>query len=402
MTSCSATNNCLTRRQEAVLSSYVDALLPPIVIGPPTQRESDSDCIFANDDATAKDSETESVIDSSVQRYWEYRLSNDPLYMDALAKTIRCKLSLFDRFSTLMLLNVLDTTIGTCLIFNMFHHQRRFADYTLQDRSQILLPSLQYSKNVVLRKVFQSLRKLLCGMAFTYHCQNMEYINPFWKAMGYPGSPASWLSPKSDDLLLKKAMAQQMPIIEALKRSKRQVTQCTQHLLELECDVVIIGSGSGGSVAAQVLSAAGYDVIVLEKGSYQSPSDISLNEIHAMDQQYEHSGLLQNTTGTVMILAGSTLGGGPAINWACCLPLPQYVRDEWINEHKLHDSMGPEYDASLKIVLDTLGLNAGDCIKKPSLTHNAMNRKLQEGCDSLGYEWKETGQVSSSCNGCTP
>jgi long-chain-alcohol oxidase len=373
----SRTNPCLTSRQKAVLSAYVDALLPPLVVGP---------------QAIALDSKTESVIDFSVHRYWEYRLSNDPLYMDALAKAILCKLSSFDTFFTLVLLNIMDTAIGTCLLFNIYHHRRRFVNYTLHDQSHILLPSLQYSKIVLLRKIFQSLKKLLCGVAFTYHCQSIEYVNPFWEAMGYPGSPVNWLSPEIDEFLVKKAMEQQMPIVEALNRSKHELTQCPHHLLELDCDVVIVGSGSGGCVAAQVLSSAGYDVIVLEKGSYQSPSAISLHEIHSMEHHFEQAGLLQNATGTIMILAGSTLGGGSSINWACCLPLPQHVRDEWINDHKLNDLLGPEYDVSLKFILETLGVKSDDG-KKAALTHNAMNRKLQQGCDLLGYEWEETGQV---------
>ena len=36
------------------------------------------------------------------------------------------------------------------------------------------------------------------------------------------------------------------------------------------CDVVIVGSGPGGAVAARILSEKGYSVIVLESGPKQS------------------------------------------------------------------------------------------------------------------------------------
>jgi choline dehydrogenase-like flavoprotein len=42
----------------------------------------------------------------------------------------------------------------------------------------------------------------------------------------------------------------------------------------LTCDAVIVGSGSGGGVMADRLTAAGMDVIVLEEGGY-SPRGVA-------------------------------------------------------------------------------------------------------------------------------
>ncbi|MEO1903029.1 MAG: GMC family oxidoreductase, partial [Alcanivorax sp.] len=46
----------------------------------------------------------------------------------------------------------------------------------------------------------------------------------------------------------------------------------------LEADVVIIGTGAGGGVSAEILSAAGLKVILVEAGRLTSSRDFNLNE----------------------------------------------------------------------------------------------------------------------------
>jgi ketol-acid reductoisomerase len=52
--------------------------------------------------------------------------------------------------------------------------------------------------------------------------------------------------------------------------------------LELDCDVVIVGSGAGGATAAAELAEGGLEVIVLEEGGY-------LEQAYEIDQSpYAH------------------------------------------------------------------------------------------------------------------
>ena len=79
------------------------------------------------------------------------------------------------------------------------------------------------------------------------------------------------------------------------------------------------------------------------------------------------------------------MGGGTAINWACCLPLPENVRDEWSSEHGLVQFHSEAYQQSLQEVKSRIGYHYPE-------QHNAMNCKLRDGCAMLGYARKNTGQ----------
>jgi hypothetical protein len=221
---------------------------------------------------------------------------------------------------------------------------------------------LQHSSVLQKREIFSGLKRLVCGLAFT-HIPSDSSRNPFWDAMEYPGPPNVKKEGVLDSLALFK------------------VTEDAT----LDCDVVIVGSGAGGGVAAAVLSKSGYKVVVLEKGPYIPHTSLSNLECEAFDKMYEKHSLLTTRDGNIMLLAGSTLGGGTTINWACCLPLPDNVRDEWSCEYGLEQFHSHDYEESLEAVKNRIGWHIPE-------QHNALNRKMKEGCKVLGYACDTTGQ----------
>ena len=60
----------------------------------------------------------------------------------------------------------------------------------------------------------------------------------------------------------------------------------------MDFDIVIVGSGAGGGVAAGVLSQCkGKRVLIIEKGNYIHPKDLTLLEKDAFEKMYEGGGL---------------------------------------------------------------------------------------------------------------
>src|SRR4051812_41992634 len=184
--------------------------------------------------------------------------------------------------------------------------------------------------------------------------------NPNWQTLGYPG-PA--IPPVQSD----KAITPLVPDGDSL---------------ELEADVVVVGSGAGGGVIAGTLAQQGLKVIVLEAAGYFNESDFKQLELVAYQEMYWRGGPTPTADGNISLQAGTSLGGGTTINWTNCLRTPDWVRDEWASEYGLEGADGPDYDAHLDAVLGRIGATdqASDL--------NKAQQKMKQGCEALGWDFR--------------
>ena len=153
--------------------------------------------------------------------------------------------------------------------------------------------------------------------------------------------------------------------------------------LTLHCDVVVVGSGSGGSVVAGVLATAGYRVIVLEKGSYFPPGSLSLLEGPSCEQMYEKGGMLTSDDLGILFLAGATVGGGSAVNWSASLKTPDHVLEEWREEHGLELFGKPIFREALEVVCARMGVSPST--SAGTSAEGLGSAVLRRGCSELGY-----------------
>ncbi|HEX4304718.1 MAG TPA: GMC family oxidoreductase [Solirubrobacterales bacterium] len=97
-----------------------------------------------------------------------------------------------------------------------------------------------------------------------------------------------------------------------------------------ECDVLIVGSGAGGAVAAATLAEAGLDVIVLEAGQSFDRESYPEKPLDAIASLYRDGGLtIAEGRPSIPVPVGRTIGGTTVVNSGTCFRAPDPVLEEW-------------------------------------------------------------------------
>ncbi len=263
---------------------------------------------------------------------------------------------------TKQLLDLLSSPAGTFALTGRLH---KFADLPFETREKILL-NWSVSPIGLLRQAFQGIKRLAHSIFFSLTDENG--LNPNWAAIQYPGPPSH--SPR--------------PNLSTIQPRAINTEA-------IDCDVVIVGSGAGGGVVAGVLAQAGTHVVVLEKGGPYTEADFHQREYDAFATLYENAGILTTEDLGLVVLAGSTLGGGTTINWSASFRTPDYVLEEWEREHHLVGFTGSEFQSALDAIC------AREHVSTDESHFNPQNQALYDGCLKLGYH---AARIPRNVQGC--
>ena len=86
-------------------------------------------------------------------------------------------------------------------------------------------------------------------------------------------------------------------------------------------EVIVIGSGAGGAVAASNLADQGYEVLVIEAGPYLPSTAITPHELKMSSSLYKDGAIQTTRDRDIIVFQGRTVGGSTVINNGICLRL---------------------------------------------------------------------------------
>lgn len=161
--------------------------------------------------------------------------------------------------------------------------------------------------------------------------------------------------------------------------------------LELEADVVIVGTGAGGGTAAETLSSAGLRVVLLEAGPLKTSSEFDMQERPAYRDLYQEGTGRGTKDGGMVILQGRAVGGSTTVNWTTSFRTPPQTLQFWA-EHMAVSGCSVEDMAPYFAHMEKR-LNIEPWAQAP----NENNAMLQRACEKLGYEWETIRRNVRGC-----
>lgn len=97
----------------------------------------------------------------------------------------------------------------------------------------------------------------------------------------------------------------------------------------VETDVVVCGSGAGGSMAARELARAGLRVVLLEEGGDHQPRHFTQREDEMIPELFQESGGRRTDDLAVLVLSGKGLGGSTVHNTNLCKRAAPEIIAHW-------------------------------------------------------------------------
>ncbi|KAK1595320.1 GMC oxidoreductase [Colletotrichum navitas] len=364
-------NNLWNETQWAVLMSLLEAVLPSISLPATLSDPTNQICVSGADYAAALQLVRNTMKNPpSEEKFLEYLAhspAKEPKFVDSIKRTM-ASLPAGSQRQLAGAMSTLATRTGTLFMTGYWtpvHLQ------PLEVREKIL-QAWQTSRMPTIRL----LTKTICLLAQKSAVQTSPL---FSELTGYTDMPESQKHGEGFDFNFMQFEASDAPAV-------------------LETDIVIVGSGCGGAVAAKVLAEQGHKVLIVDKSYHYPPSQLPMAQDTGCQFLYENGGVVTSDDGSLNILAGSCWGGGGTVNWSVSLQTQGFVRQEWSEQRGLSFFTSPQFQNCLDRVCDFMGVTTD------GVRHNHRNKVLLDGARKLGWHAvtapQNTGGADHYCGQC--
>ncbi|HEY1691240.1 MAG TPA: GMC family oxidoreductase [Polyangiaceae bacterium] len=161
---------------------------------------------------------------------------------------------------------------------------------------------------------------------------------------------------------------------------------------DLECDVVVVGTGAGGGVVGRELADRGFAVVYVEEGEHHRRDSFDGRAISAHQRFYR--GAISVGNAPMPIFMGRLVGGSTAINGGTSFRTPGWVLDEWC-EALGSDALSPAAMAPyFEKVEQTL-----EVAPSPRDVIGPIGDFVARGCDALGWSHFPVPRNAPGCDG---
>ena len=158
-----------------------------------------------------------------------------------------------------------------------------------------------------------------------------------------------------------------------------------------EADIVIIGTGAGGGVAAEELCKAGLSVLIVEMGPFKTAKDFTMEERTAYPDLYQEAAARKTKDKAISIFQGRCVGGSTTVNWTTSIRTPKPTQQFWAERFAVKlegkDDLTPYFQKAEK------RLNISPWHVPP----NPNNAALRDGCIKLGWEYTVIARNVKGC-----
>jgi choline dehydrogenase-like flavoprotein len=165
--------------------------------------------------------------------------------------------------------------------------------------------------------------------------------------------------------------------------------------VDLECEVVVVGTGAGGAACAHELASRGRAVLLLEEGDLHRRDAFTGRTQAMVKKLYRDQGMtfaLGNVG--IPVFAGRGVGGTTTVNSGTCYRTPERVFRRWREEQGLtwfsRDAMAPYYErveAMLRVERARFELTGG------------VGRVVARGAEKLGMHHRPVDRNAPECDG---